>query len=82
MAYLFPYAPATNVFITDWNGRVIYSGFEAYCPIRYLKMLGKLLPEAAANSGRLLPGVTGTAPPQVTETGGTSATYLGLVGAL
>jgi hypothetical protein len=83
MAALFPYAPTTAIFITNWNGRVIYSGPEDQCPQRYLKMLGaKLLPEAFANLGRWLPGVTGTNPPQVTETGGASATYLGLVGAL
>jgi hypothetical protein len=82
MAALFPFAPTTAIFITNWNGRVIYSGAENLCPQRFLKMLSKQLPEAAANSGRLLPGVTGTAPPQVTETGGASATYLGMVGAL
>lgn len=81
MAYQFPYAPQTAIFINDWNARTIYSGPEANCPIRYLKMLGRLLPEAAANSGRLLPAVTGGAPPQVIETAGANATYLGLVGA-
>lgn len=82
MAAQFPYAPTTAIFITNWNGRVIYSGPENQCPQRFLKMLGKLLPEAAANSGRQLPSVAGANPPQVTETAGASAMYLGLVGAL
>jgi len=81
MADQFPYAPQTLIFITDWNGRVIYNGVEANCPTRYQKMLGRIFPESFANMGRLLPGVAGQAPPQVTETAGSSGTYLGLVGA-
>jgi hypothetical protein len=73
MAAQFPYAPNTPIFITNWNGRVIYSGPESQCPQRYLKMLPKVLPESLSGAGRVL---------AVTETGGASATYLGLIGAL
>lgn len=52
MAYndLFPFAPTTSITVTDFNGKVIYSGMEMWCPQKYRKLYTHALISAQTTS--------------------------------